>query len=106
MAPAAAARSVWPALAQCTRRRPGKIVGHRIAVHGQGYGAVRGDQLVDARVQHSVVDHVGLSDDEDHRVVVLARPGQSTLADASQTLLETSLVGQRGGVGGAEAARA
>src|SRR5450756_2380678 len=82
---------------------PGKFVGHRIAVHGQGKGAVRGRKLVDARVQHGIVDHVGLAGDEDHRVIVLARPGQGALADAPQSVLEAALAGQRGGVGGAEA---
>jgi hypothetical protein len=80
-----------------------QIVGHRIAVHGQREGAVRGRELVDARVQYGLVDHVGLADDEDHREVVLVSPSQSTFADAPQPVFEAALAGQGGRVRGAEA---
>ena len=80
----------------------GHVVRHRVAIHRQRQRAAGRDQIVDARVEHRVVDHVGLAGQQHHRIAVLARPGESALADLAQPALVAALARQSRVVGGAE----
>ena len=81
------------------------VHGQRIAVRRQRQGPVGGDELVDAGVEHGVVDDVRLAGDQHHRVAVLARPRERAPADGVQAGLEQALSIHGGLVGRVERGR-
>ncbi len=74
---------------------PRYVVRRGEAVHRQRERPVGGHQLVDAGVEHGVVDHVRLAGYEHHGVAMTPRPSQRARADRVQAGLEATLGVQR-----------
>ena len=78
---------------------PGYVARRRVAVHRQRDRPVGRHQLLDAGVEHGVMDDMGLAGDQHHGIAVAARPPQRARTDGVQTGLEPPLRVEGGIVG-------